>query len=344
MEEACYLDAARLVAWDVPAGWSMALDERMGIGGPAPTGEPRFWRHAMAPATDGVHGRALATRDGIAADLGPADARFIGRLAKEGVLELRFPASIDAHSGEPALVLDGWVEYPYSSTGFAMWQAEAAYEAPTIEALDPDSGDWRTVVMQYGYPAGMPRRCLLPLPAGSVPAGCRVLRLRTTMELYVDAVQLAWTEPCPDAVRREARLRAAEVAASGFAARVPRPQRRPDYDYARRAPLWDCRVQPGAYTRFGECTPLLAATDDAVAVFGAGEEARLRFDAASVPAPGRGFSRTWVLEVDGWCKDMDLLTGTGATLGPMPVRDGSTPSAARDALHARFNDRWAGGR
>ena len=343
MEEACYLDAARLVAWDLPAGWHMTLDERMGINGPAPTGEPRFWRQSMAPVT-GPHAAALAERDGRAADLGPADHRFIGRLAREATLELPFAQPIDSVPGEPALVIDGWVEYPYSSTGFAMWQAKAPYQAPTVEALDPAAGEWRTVVAEYAYPAGMPRRCLLPLPAASIPRGCTALRLRTTMEIYFDAVQLAWLEPCPAAARREAALRSAEVAAAGFAARVPHPQRRPDYDYARRAPLWDCRVQPGWYTRFGECTPLLASTDDAVAVFGAGEEVRLRFDAASVPAPAGDHSRTWVLEVDGWCKDMDLLTGSGATLDPMPLRQGSTSTAEREALHARFNDRCAGGR
>ncbi len=343
MEEACYLDAARLVAWDLPAGWQLALDERMGINGPAPTGEARFWRRSMQPADGSPQAAALAARDGTAADLGPADHRFIGRLAREAVIELRFPRAIDAEPGEPALLVDGWVEYPYSSTGFAMWQAKAAYQAPTLEALDPASGEWKVLVPEYGYPAGMPRQCMLPVPRASLPPGCTALRLRTTMELYVDAVRLAWLEPCPQARRTELPLVSAEVAAAGFAARIPRPQRRPDYDYARRAPLWDCRVQPGAYTRLGECTPLLARTDDAVAVFGAGEEVRLRFGTRAT-APDPEGSRTWVLEVDGWCKDMDLLTGGGDILGPMPLRDGSVPTAERDALHARFNDRWAGGR
>ncbi|MCI0582647.1 MAG: CRTAC1 family protein, partial [Chloroflexi bacterium] len=37
MEEACYLDSARLVAYDLPPGWQMVLDERMGISDPQPT-------------------------------------------------------------------------------------------------------------------------------------------------------------------------------------------------------------------------------------------------------------------------------------------------------------------
>ena len=54
MEEACYLDAARLVQYDLPPGWQMTLDERMGILGPVPTGEVRYYRRERLPmaATD----------------------------------------------------------------------------------------------------------------------------------------------------------------------------------------------------------------------------------------------------------------------------------------------------
>ncbi len=34
MEEAAYLDAVRLVAYDLPPGWDLVLDERMAITGP----------------------------------------------------------------------------------------------------------------------------------------------------------------------------------------------------------------------------------------------------------------------------------------------------------------------
>ncbi|MFM9179704.1 MAG: tetratricopeptide repeat protein [Phycisphaerales bacterium] len=355
MEEACYLDAARLAAFDVPDGWEMVLDERMGIAGPAPTGEARFFRRASVPvravvrrtgvaesdATD-----AVAVRDGRAADLGPAHRRFIGRLAEDASLEFTFDVPVAAGPGEPALVVDGWVEDPYSSTGFAMWQADALPTVPALEALDPASGAWVTVVADYGYPAGMPRTAVFPVPVAALPEGCRALRLRTSIELYVDHARMAWFEPCPGARRVELPLASAEVAEAGFPHRTTHPQRRPDYDYARRAPLWDCRTQPGAYTAFGPCTPLVAATDDVVAVFGAGEEVRLRFDAAVLAPPTAGTHRAWVLDVDGWCKDMDLLTKDGATLDPLPMRDGSparTAPAARDAVHRRFNTRWAGG-
>jgi hypothetical protein len=111
--------------------------------------------------------------DGTAADLGPADPRFIGRLAEEAVVTLEFGTPLALHAGTPAILLDGWVEYPYSSTGFAMWQARAPYQAPSIEAQDPADGSWKLVTAECGYPAGMPRRCVLPLPAASLPAGTK---------------------------------------------------------------------------------------------------------------------------------------------------------------------------
>ncbi len=356
MEEACYLDAARLVAWDLPAGWSMTLDERMGIAGPAPTGEPRFHRRSMTPdsATMAIDAtsldvisldvtEAIAHADFLAADPGEADPRFIGRTAKPWTLTLRFPRPIAEGDGDPALVVDGWVEYPYSSTSFAMWQAGATPEPPTFEALDPATGDWVVLVEQYGYPAGMPRQASFALDRAALPEGCTTLRLRSTSEVYLDRAMIAWFEPCPQAVRRAMPLAEASVADTGFAFRPHLPQRRPYYDYDRRAPLWDVKFQFGFYTAFGLCTELLEATDDAVAIFGAGEEIRLEFAAVAPPVEA-SWSRAWVLELDGWCKDMDPFTGLGAALEPLPLRDGFESTPRREALHRRFNTRYAGGR
>ena len=373
MEEACYLDAARLVAWDIPPGWSMTLDERMCIHGPEPTGEPCFYRAdrlmrpTRATSAAGVHGTmhdmtsVVAAADMGAADPGPADPRFIGRLQDEFVLEMEFPRPIGESPGEPMLIMDGWVEYPYSTTNFSMWQASAPAQAPTLEALNPATGEWVVLVGEYGYPAGMPRQCSFPIPRQSLPSGCTTLRLRTTVELYVDALAVAWSEPCAGAVRIDHPLVHAEVADAGFAARIPHPQRRPEYDYSRRAPLWDCRTQPGRYTAFGvDCTPLLRDADDASVIFAAGEEVRLSFAADGVPVSGKlagagtpmtaaaplrpDTRRVWVLEVEGWCKDMDPLTQSGARIDPLPARDGARPAAATRALMERFNTRIEGGR
>ena len=340
MEEAAYLDAARLLAYDLPPGWDMALDERMGIAGPEPTGKPVFFRTQRLPerATDstGTDVTALVT----AADLhapppGALDTRFIGRLREPQVLTLEFAAPINGTAGaEPVLVIDGWIEYPYSQTMFAAWQAHAAYRAPTLEARGAD-GQWHTVLDQFGYPAGMPRRMSVPLTA--LPEATTALRLTTNQEIYWDRIAVAYAETPPAVQTTRLPLARAELQESGFARRTTGAQRQPHYDYDRRSPLWDTRYMRGYYTAFGAVGELLDAADDALAIIGPGEEVQLEF-AAELPALPPGWQRRLVLETNGWSKDMDLYTADGATLEPLPVS--GKPAARRDALHRQYNTRY----
>ena len=169
MEEIAYLDAARLVAYDLPPGWLMTVDERMAILGPEPTGDPIFARRAIAPVHavndrgEDVTDTVLAT-DLRAAPVGDLDLRFIGRLESEHRLTLVFDEDLDRLGDNLVLIADGWVEYPYSQTNFAAWQASADYRAPSLEARGAD-GSWTLIFEQFGYPAGMPRQMALPLPS-----------------------------------------------------------------------------------------------------------------------------------------------------------------------------------
>ncbi|MEP7117204.1 MAG: CRTAC1 family protein, partial [Acidobacteriota bacterium] len=130
MEEVTYLDRASLVAYDLPPGWRMTLDERKGLGEPMPTSAPIFYREERLPTRAindrGVDVTALVnTADLRAAPPGAPDARFIGLTAPH-LLELEFDRALDRGPGRPVLMLDGWVEYPYAQTAFAAWQAGAA--------------------------------------------------------------------------------------------------------------------------------------------------------------------------------------------------------------------------
>ena len=236
------------------------------------------------------------------------------------------------------LVADGWVEYPYSQTMFAAWQAGAAYEAPTLEARGAD-GQWHTLLEQFGYPAGMPRRMSVPLDG--LPDGAREIRLRTNQEIYWDRLAVVYAEPIPEVRRQVLPLGSARLAKTGFALRSTGPQHRPNYDYQRRSPFWDTRYMAGFYTRLGNVMELVASHDDAVAVFGAGEEIHLAFAAPTAPLL-KGWRRYFVLETNGWTKDMDLYTQHGETVGPLPTT--GQPQGPRDALHARYNTRWLAGR
>ncbi len=345
MEEACYLDHAALEQVDLPPGWHVTVDDRMAVLGLAPTGKLVFHRAPRMPATAvDQAGRdvraALLEVDSKAAPAAPLDPRFIGR-TEEHVLTLTFDAAIEKGPGPVWLLADGWIEYPYAQTLFSSWQAGAEYRAPTIEARGAD-GRWQTVHEQYGYPAGMPRRSAVPLPG--LPSGTRMLRIRTTQEIYWDRLAIAYEEPCPEARRHGCALTQAELLFSGFARRTTAPQRLPHYDYADRPPLWDARHQRGFHTRFGPVEELVTATDDAVVIFGPGEEVDMRFAAPRAPVPD-GWSRWSVLRTTGWCKDMDMFTKDGETVGPLPVRAASGEAhPARARLHPKYQTRYRSGR
>jgi hypothetical protein len=255
MEEACYLDSAALVRYELPEGWRMTVDERMGVNDPQPTGEARFYRRWMSPvAAKDDAGRdvteILDKRDGKVVEGFGLDRRFVG-FARDHSVEMEFDRDID---GEAMIVADGWIEYPYSQTMFAAWQAGVAYKAVSVEAMGAE-GKWVLVLDQVGYPAGMSRQMLIPLPKEKLPTGCRKIRLSTNQEIYWDRIFVAFAEKCPQARRVEMPLAGAKLVPSGFATR--KSGRRPDYDYGKRVPLWDTRAQEGFYTRFGDVKQLV---------------------------------------------------------------------------------------
>ena len=339
MEEVTYLDRASLVAYDLPPGWGMALDERKAILGAMPTGTPLFYREArlaLAAVNDAGENvtAKLAAADRAAVGPSRVDPNFIG-LARPFSVTLTFDRAIDRGPGRPVLLVDGWVEYPYAQTVFAAWQAGVVYEAPTLEARDRD-GRWHEVAPQFGYPAGMPRQMALPLPP--LPAGTTVLRLRTSQEIYWDRIAVVYAEPLPDARRQVLPIRAAQLESDGFAKRSTGPQRLPHYDDDARVPLDDTRHQRGWYTEFGAIDPLVADEDHALAIFGPGEAVVLDFEVPASSLPD-GWTRRLVLELRGWCKDKDLYTLDGDTVEPLPGKN----TDARARLHPRFNTRYAAG-
>ena len=346
MEEIAYLDTLRLHVYDLPPGWNLALDERMHTGGgPAPTGAPVFYRDdnvlAVARASDDRGNdvtELLAARDNRAAPPGHRDPRFLARLAGEHVLELEFEAPLDSLAGPPVLVADGWVEYPYSQTVFAAWQAGAGYAPPTLEAQDA-AGQWVVVYEAFGYPAGMPREMSLPL--AGLPAGTQRLRLRSNWEIYWDRIRVVGNEPRPAAtVLQSPAMAAARVAKTGFARRVTFEQQRPYYDYSDRSPFWDTRYQSGFYTALGPVLPLVEEQNDAFAVIGPGDELHVEFDAPPAQPDRR---RVLVLEARGYAKDMDMYTLDGETVGPLPSTPGAGDPARREALHEQYLIRYQGG-
>jgi hypothetical protein len=56
--------------------------------------------------------------------------------------------------------------------------------------------------------------------------------------------------------------------------------------------------------------------DDRPVILGSGDEIRLRFSAA--PPPPAGWTRDFLLKVDGWAKDRDPNTAFSTSVEPLP--------------------------
>ncbi|TFH22938.1 MAG: hypothetical protein E4H03_07310, partial [Myxococcales bacterium] len=347
MEEITYVDSVRLVAYDLPPDWRMALDERARVAGSEPTGEPFFFRRERV-AVSAINDRgedvtdAVREADASGAPIGPLDERFIGRLVADHVLTVTLSETggdtLAGAAEHPVLLADGWIEYPYSQTRFAAWQAGADYRSPTLEVRRKD-GHWVRLLEGFGYPAGMPKRMTIAL--AGLDQDISALRLRTNEEIYWDRISIAYAEPAPAELRRHVpALVAAEVRRTGFPATAKGPQKQPRYDYDARAPFWDTRPFAGSYTAFGDAKELVRATDDALAIIGPGEEIHFEFEAIAGEPPA-GWTRYIVIDAHGWAKDMDLYTRDGGSVDPLPTA--GVASTDRDRLHARYNNRHAGG-
>lgn len=345
MEETAYLDAATLDVFELPAGWSMVLDERMATGEPAVTGRAITFREEIDPAS--AHSSSvgdvrdlLGSADGVAPDPGRTDPRFIGLLENDQVVTLEFDQPLE--SDDLVLVADGWVEYGYSQTVFSAWQAGRRYESVSIDARD-SSGRWHRLHHEFGYPAGMPRTMALPL--GGLPSGTSALRLSSNLEIYWDRLRLVREEPLPienlSTFAQVLKPVAARVQRIGFPVRTNLSQRRPSYDYENRETYWDAKVHRGYYTALGDALELVATEDSALAIFGSGEEIHLEFPA--LPPTDR--QRFFAIDFRGFAKDMDLYTQHGDTVTPLPTPDGVglREAVVRERLHDRYNVRFQDG-
>ena len=250
------------------------------------------------------------------------------------VLTLEFRVPIQARGA--VLVADGWIEYPYSQTVFAAWQAGLRYRPASLEARGPD-GKWRMIAAEFVYPAGMPRTMTLPLP--NLPAGTDAPRLSSNMEIYWDRLRVVAEEPLPIAMPPAQPPLAARVGRTGFAKRTTGPQRLPHYEYEARALL---RRQVPArllYVIWRSGRTHLRYRQRRC------DHRQRRRDPSRIPrGTAAGDRRFFAIEFYGWAKDMDLYTEHGDTVAPLPALDEIDPEALERHAPARPLQRALSGR
>jgi hypothetical protein len=170
-----------------------------------------------------------------------------------------------------------------------------------------------------GIPAGKPKTIAVDLTAKFLSAS-REVRIVTNLCVYWDRIFLGEDASAPQALLRRVPTSAADLHFRGFSKPVISDDRsQPEaflYDVS--TPLSNWNPTPGLYTRYGNVQELLETPDDMFVVMGSGDEVRLLFDAAALPATTAGWKRDFLLKVDGWAKDRDANTAFSQSVEPLP--------------------------
>jgi Tfp pilus assembly protein PilF len=311
LEEVLYVDQLELVAVAHPDGVQVFPDE--GLSAQA--------RPFKLYASGGLHAPAAA-RD----DRGRDVRALLAHVDHEAVRDFPLTAvrgfarqhslTLDLGTAARRLLLTGWTEYAFSSDTLAAAQAGLEPQPPSLEVQDVN-GHWRTIAPDIGYPIGRPQTIVVDL-AGKLAAGEHVVRIVTNLCIYWDQARV---DSADGDMSQPVRLTPATASLHwrGFsAARTTVGHTAVDFDYTRISSAYPWKMMPGRYTREGDVRPLLAASDDQFAICRPGDEIALTFDARALPPLPAGWTRTFLLHVDGFSKEMDLHSASPDVVAPLP--------------------------
>ena len=347
LREVSYVDEVRLIAVDHPAGLEIFTNDKFTA---PPFPEFRLYgvgRRIYPQRAVDEGGRNVLPKILRRDQAYPDEFRRSGSgVAEMHALELEFPAGV-ARDGRAILALNGWVDWADGSTfGGVAQEGRGGLILPYLQVKDA-AGRWRTVIQDMGLPAGMPKTMVVDL-TGKFLAAARAVRIVTNLCVHWDEVFLSEETAAPPARLTEVGAERAELEFHGFSELVTHAERRqPEtFIYAAATPAAPWNSTPGLYTRYGEVGELLRQADDRYVIMASGDELRLRFDAAALPALPPGWKRDFLLLVDGWEKDQDANTAFSQSVEPLPFHAMSGyPYAAGerypdDAAHAAYRRQY----
>jgi Flp pilus assembly protein TadD len=342
LSEVSYLDQVQLITLDHPSNKEVFTNEKF-KGPPYP--EFRLYevprRIYPISATDDDNHDVL--KNLLKRDQKYPNQFFRTELgvAKLHTLELDF----NTPATDAVLLANGWVDWPDGSTFRAASQErKGGLVMPYLQMQDA-GGNWVTVNEDMGMPAGKPKTIAVPLHFISKS---RKLRIVTDLCVYWDEIFLGETSAPAEAHQQQISLLSADLHFRGFSQSVIDPQRKqPDtflYNRVETTSYWN--PTPGLYTRYGDVHELVSDVDDQLIIMGSGDELRLIFDASKLAPLPDGWTRDFLLKVDGWAKDRDPNTAFSQSVEPLPFH-GMTrypyPAIEHfpdDQVHRRYRDSY----
>lgn len=320
LREVVYLDRTRLWAVDHPAGVEVVPNEWFG-----PPPFPSFGLHTIV---DGRPPRRATEDSG--ADVSPLVEKVDGRWPHGFRQRTDYPGLAELHTltldlgdlrgaRRIVLYLTGWFYYFEASTLVALGQQSAVpFIPPRLQVRDA-GGNWVTVLESMGMPPGKGKTIPVDM-TGKFLADDFHVRIVTNLAVYWDRVLVDTSDEPAPTVTTEASLSGADVHFRGFSRPIVHPERlapeRFDYERVILEAPWG-QVQ-GLYTRYGDVRDLLAEPDDRYVIFGAGDEVSFAFEASALPPLRPGWTRDYLLYLEGWVKDGDPNTAFGSSVEPLP--------------------------
>jgi hypothetical protein len=217
---------------------------------------------------------------------------------------------------------------------------------PYLQVKDA-AGNWKTVIEDMGMPAGKPKTIVVDL-TGKFLSDSRELRIVSGLALYWDEIFLSEETAAPPAVLTRLQAETADLRFRGFSKPIIHPERKQpeQFDYQQWLPVTMWNQTPGMYTRYGDVRPLLNEVDDRFVIMGSGDEIRLLFPADKLPPLAAGWTRSFLLKVDGWAKDQDANTAHATTVEPLPFHGmsqypyPSTEHSPDDEAHRAWREEY----
>ncbi|MBI4664278.1 MAG: VCBS repeat-containing protein [Verrucomicrobia bacterium] len=354
LREVLYLDEAKLVVVDHPAGTEVYPTDKLLPGKPFPPSE-LIALHRRTPL------RHALRSDGqdVTAALQEADQTMVSpiQLRAPQLRGLAEPFSVTLDFGPLAaerplvLALTGWLRFGGGMANIAAsLDPELPFPFPKLEAETAD-GRWVPVPGDVGAPAGKTKRMIVDL-SGKLPPHSKRLRLSTAFEIHWDQAALFERADAGSAAVVSLAPDTTDLHWRGFSEFEELPWYQPlTPDYGKVRPQANWRITPAGWcTRYGDVKELIAKRDDALALLNGGDELTLTFDAKRLPNKPPGFVRDFFIFTVGWDKDADFHVARGTTVEPLPFHgmddqrygELGRPATKDEAWVQKYNTRWVG--